>query len=323
VPIHNLGYRTWDGEMAPSATRWTVIAQIGIRRAWQSPWLRRMMFFAWMPSLIFGIMIFVFEQTEQAKSTHDSRFFVWFAQQFVAANPAGGSLVSEIQRVFSTEGTPDERRHVVWSMLLLGLFRRSQPFILIPVIGVIAPPLISQDFRSRAFLLYFSRPLSKVQYILGKGATIMFFLTLITLLPALLLFAFGVLLSPDLSVLKSTWDFPFRILVVSMAISIPSTSLALMMSSLTSESRFASFGWMSVWIFGYIAYQSVSEFSTPGTNSLIQCVSLFHVFSDVAGWMLDPRLGITGIDMRLILLTLLTAISLAVVYRRVSAPMEI
>lgn len=323
MPIHNLGYRPWSGTTAPSATRWTVIAEIGIRRAWQSTWLRRMMFFAWMPSLIFGIMIFVFEQFEQTRQSHNSEFYVWFVDLAIATRPESGALVSEIERIFDADGTPEERRHLMWSMLLLGLFRRCQPCILIPVIAVIAPPLISQDFRSRAFLLYFSRPLSKVQYIVGKGATIMFFLALITLLPSLLLFAFGVLLSPGLSVLESTWDFPFRILFVSLAISIPSTSIALMMSSLTSESRFASFGWMSIWIFGFIAYQSVSGFSTPGTSSLLQCVSLFHVFSDVAGWMLDPRLGISGIETRLILLTLLTAISLAVVYRRVSAPMEI
>ncbi len=323
MPIHNLGYRTWSGNTTSSRSRWIVIAEIGIRRAWQSPWLRRMMFFAWMPSLFFGILVFVFEQMEQTREQHDSQAMVFLAERFLAARPDVGTLIPEIRRIFGNEGTPDERRHVVWSMLLLGLFRRSQPFILIPVLGVIAPPLISQDFRSRAFLIYFSRPLSKIQYILGKGATLMFFLTLITFLPAVLLFTFGVLLSPDLSVLRSTWDFPLRILVVSLAISIPSTCLALMMSSLTSESRFASFGWMAVWIFGYIAHQSVSEFSTTGNSSMIQCLSLFHLFSDVAGWMLDPRLGITGINERLILLSFITLISLTVVYRRVSAPMEI
>ena len=42
MPIHNLGYREWKGELEPSSTRWTVVAEIGIRRAWQSSWLRRL-----------------------------------------------------------------------------------------------------------------------------------------------------------------------------------------------------------------------------------------------------------------------------------------
>ena len=70
--------------------------------------------------------------------------------------------------------------------------------------------MISQDFRSRAFLLYFSRPLTKVQYIAGKAATISLYLLCVTMFPALLLYLVGVLLSPDISVLYATWDLPLR-----------------------------------------------------------------------------------------------------------------
>lgn len=322
MPIHNLGYREWKGELESSSTRWTVVAEIGIRRAWQSAWLRRMMFFAWIPSVIMGFMVFLFEQAAEDDSA-TGEIFRGLSQVLMPHESRGNVLPQELARIFGPDQTPEQRRHIFWSALLLNLFRRSQPFLLIPIVGVIAPPLISQDFRSRAFLLYFSRPLTRIQYILGKAATIVLYLSMITLFPALLLYTVGVLLSPSLSVLSVTWDLPFRVLVVSAIIIIPSTSIALMLSSLTTESRYASFAWFAIWIFGFLTYTSVVPFSAPGETSIVQCVSLFHVFSDVAGWMLDPKLTVTNIETRLILLGVLTAVSMAVVYRRVSAPMQI
>lgn len=325
MPIHNLGYREWKGELESSSTRWSVVAEIGIRRAWQSSWLRRMMFFAWVPGVIMGFMIFLFEQSEKNDGAAQeilrdlTRVMIHPRERERGAE----NLANELARAMNWGATPAERRHSFWSALLLNLFRRSQPLILIPMIGIIAPPLISQDFRSRAFLMYFSRPLTTVQYILGKAATIILYLSMITLFPALTLFFVGVLLSPDISVLSMTWDLPLRIFLVSAVIVIPCTFLSLMLSALTTESRYASFSWFSIWIFGFLTYSVVSQYSTPGNFSIMQCVSLFHVFSDVAGWMLDPRLAVAGIETRLAMLGMLTAVSIAVIYRRVSAPMQV
>lgn len=60
--VNRFGYRGWSGELESGAMRWTVISAVGIRRAWQSRWLRRMLFFAWMPAVLFGIGFFVWEQ---------------------------------------------------------------------------------------------------------------------------------------------------------------------------------------------------------------------------------------------------------------------
>ncbi len=322
MPIHNLGYREWNGKLESSSTRWTVVAEIGIRRAWQSTWLRRMMFFAWVPGVIMGFMIFLFEQAE--KDDGSSREILGnLTSMMIAGRGSDPSLKDVMEKFISFTATPDERRHTFWSMLLLNLFRRSQPLILIPLVGLIAPPLISQDVRSRAFLLYFSRPLTKVQYILGKAATVIAFLAMVTVVPALSLYCVGVLLSPSIGVVLATWDLIFRIVFVSAVIVIPSTSLALMLSSLTTESRYASFGWFAIWIFGFLTYSIVVPFSSPGDSSFMQCVSLFHVFSDVAGYMLDPKLAVAGIETRFITLGIITAVSMATVYRRVSAPMQV
>jgi len=63
-----------------------------------------------------------------------------------------------------------------------------------------------------------------------------------------------VALSSDLSVLADTWDLPLRILLASLIFIIPAVSVALMFSSLTSESRFAAFAWFAFWGLGFIAW---------------------------------------------------------------------
>ena len=80
------------------------------------------------------------------------------------------------------------------------------------------------------------------------------FLGGLTTLPALMLYILGLSLSPDISVLLVTWQLPFRILLASVVLCVPTTLFALMLSSLTRESRIASFGWFAVWIMGSIAY---------------------------------------------------------------------
>jgi ABC-2 type transport system permease protein len=326
LPIHNLGYREWSGELESSATRWTVIAEIGIRRAWQSSWLRRMIFFAWVPAVGLGFMIFLFERAaenggEAAEAFSDlSRILVAGADR-----NAGRQFVQDVltRRASGNVASLAEQRHVFWTALFMVLFRRSQVFLLIPMVGLIAPPLISQDVRSRGFLLYFSRPLTQLQYIVGKAAVVMVYLLLITLLPALLLYVFGVLLSPDLSIVQYTWDLPLRIVAASTLIVIPCTCLSLMFSSITTESRYAAFAWFAVWIFGAVTYVAVRPIVGPGGNAVMESLSLMHLFSDVSYWMLDPDAAVSDIGTRFVVLAVITVVSLAILKRKVAAPMQV
>ena len=324
MPIHNLGYREWNGELQSISTRWFVVAEIGIRRAWQSAWLRRMMFFAWVPGVVMGFMIFIYEQS--AKQGGEVQDIMSAGAMALVTYESPDVIFRRIQQErLETGSRPSvgQERHIFWSSLLLIMFRRSQPFLLIPIVAVIAPPMISQDFRSRAFLLYFSRPLTKVQYIAGKAATISLYLLFVTMFPALLLYVVGVLLSPDISVLYATWDLPLRVILASLLIVIPCTALSLMLSSLTTESRYASFSWFAVWIFGHLTYVVIRSVASPGDSSMVQSLSLYETFNDLSSWILDPKLGVTQVETRFILLTVLTAVCTAVLYRRVSAPMQV
>lgn len=55
---------------------------------------------------------------------------------------------------------------------------------------LVGPPLVARDLRNNALPLYFCRPFSRAEYVLGKMSVLLILLSAITWVPQLLLFAF-------------------------------------------------------------------------------------------------------------------------------------
>lgn len=320
MAIHDVGYRVWQGTLASPWTRWLVIAKAGVRRTWQSSWLKRMMFFSWMPAIFFA-----------------SGFLMW-EQSLVNQEmlPLLESALEEEVRVPDIKGftdglrVEDERaaRHSVWSLLLYYFFRYPQGGIMVLMVGIIAPPLVSQDVRSRAFLLYFSRPIARWQYALGKIATVWFYLLMISAVPALFLYVLGVFMSPSVNVIADTWDLPFRIIAASAVLMVPTATLALCFSSLTEESRYAAFAWFTAWILGWFTYAvmtavELGHTENPDTTTLEKWapVSLYHTLGEVQSWVFGIA-TFEQIKFAVLMLVVITVVSTAVLFRRISAPMR-
>ncbi len=338
MAVHNLGYRGWSGELAPAWSRFVVITTTGIRRAWSSRWLRRGLTVAWMPALYFAAMFFIFEQALVNPAWRQT------LEPMVQGMPGAIGINAQLNM-----GDDSQLRHSFWSMLLHTFFRGPQAYLMVMMVGIIAPPLISQDVRSRAFLLYFSRPISRWEYILGKASTIWAYLALISLAPGLVLYLLGILLSPGFNVVLSTWDLPFRIGLASILLMIPTASLALCFSSMTQESRVAGFAWFAVWILGSVAYLTITtaqgfnqmnqqgfqqqniQYNDDGTMTIQQLpippisnwtyISLYHTWSLAQSWAFGFE-TFARAKIAIFLLAALTVVSGAVLYRKVSAPMR-
>ena len=326
--VNRLGYRGWSGRLESGWMRWTVISSVGIRRAWQSRWLRRMLFFAWLPAVVFGIGFFVWEQA--------ALYPEW---QRPAMNFLGGLLpISVAQEIGESirSGDLQSSRHTVWASLLQTLFRYPQGVLMVMVIGLIAPPMISQDFRSRAFLLYFSRPLTRGEYLLGKLASVWAYLSVISTLPSLALYVLGVLLSPSLNVVTATWDLPLRIVAASVVLMLPTSVLALCFSSLTQESRYAGFAWFASWILGWFTFGAATAGDAlsaqmsggrMGREMVLEQspwthVSLYHTLGRVQSWVFG-FVGFREVWISAMILIAVTVIALAFLLRRISAPMRV
>lgn len=299
MPIHDLGYRAWEGRRTAEPLRAWVITQTGVVLAWKNYWLRRLLFVTWIPALYMGAAFFGYEQ--------------WLSQ---------GEL-RELATGMIPGMPPSMERHEIWTWLLMTFFRYPQGLLMLLLIGLVAPPLIAQDVRSRAFLLYFSRPLTRLEYLAGKLAIVWAFVLMITTVPALGLYLFAVLLSPDLSVVGQTWDLPLRIVTASAVVVLPTSTLALAFSSLTSETRYAGFAWFAVWIVGWAVYLFLLGTSGQTISDYWLLVSLYHTLGEVQSWVFGAGNTSAALLPAVAMLAAITIVSTAVLYRRISSPMRI
>ena len=327
MPIHDAGYRAWEGRRVSEWTRWFTISSTGIRRASKSTWLKRLLFLALVPLLFFAIPFFLFEQ-----SSRDPQIWRAFSG-FIQGMPQAKELREAIGQM-SGSPTPeqfDAIRHDVWSYLLLTLMRYPQALLMVVVVGIVAPPLISQDLRTRAYLIYFARPISRLEYIAGKVGVVAFYLLSIATLPALILYLLGVMLSPSLEVILSTWDLPLRVLVASVCLIVPTTLVALAFSSLTLESRYAGFGWFAMWIIGHVTYSALISWPSFEAAQRRQTfeptwqilTSPYQVLGAVQSYVFGFEGDAALTQRSFLLLIAVSIVSLVILFRRVIAPMRV
>lgn len=322
MAIHDLGYRSWVGDRTKSWSRPLFIATSGVTLVWRRRWLRLMLMLAWLPIFVPALGIFAFEYSSSEPEMLQ-----------VVINLVGGPLQRPdlaVQLMTDREGA----RHEVWTLLIMAFFRYPQLSAMVLLVGLIAPMLISYDLRSRAYLLYFSRPLNAVHYMVGKAMVVWFFLSMIVTVPALTLYLIGVMLSPDLSVVSLTWDIPVRIVAASVALIVPTTILAMCYSAHTSESRYASFSWFATWILGFVAYQILTYMGTEfgrgrrGGGLDVdfdrwRLLSPYHALGKVEAWIfgLDPTPG--SVIPTLLMLVGVTMMGVFLIRRRLLALLSV
>lgn len=287
MPLHDVGYRPWRGDRLGPGSAIGVIALTGIRLAWTSRWLRRLVFFAWSPALVFATSFFAFEQAIDEGRLENMRDAARAGRNLDGVGMLGTVLADTLGRsaghakgtrpvkraggsTADAQGDPGagakldpkvdiaETRRVVWSRLLLAFMRVPQAVLLAVVIGLVAPSLVSRDLRAKAWLVYFTRPVGRLEYILGKAAILAALVAAITVLPALALWLMGVMVSPSVWVAVDTWDLPLKAVAASIVLAVPTVLLALAYSSATAESRIASFAWFATWAACWIAHSTLT-----------------------------------------------------------------
>jgi ABC-type transport system involved in multi-copper enzyme maturation permease subunit len=200
------------------------------------------------------------------------------------------------------------------------------------LVALIAPPLIARDLRSRAYLLYFSRPITRLEYVFGKMAVVAAYLLMVTLVPGVVLYILGVALSPHFDVFYDTWDLPLRVVAASAIVIIPTVTFALALSALLGESRYATFCWFAPWVLGFVAFMSMMAMNEKsalrGRNPLLisnkwSLLSPYHTLGEMQTWVFGIEKDFTNVAAEACLLSVVTLISMAILLRKVAAPMRV
>jgi len=165
MDIREKGYRHWEGELHSSPFNWLPITLNGIKTVFKKKYAK----------LIFSLSA--------------STFFIFLAAVYVSTKPEL-KILSELVRLLKSDADLFKAFYsngfLTFMLVILSIFSGAD--------------LISSDLKFKAFPLYFARPLSRNDYLLGKFSIVLFYLLLFTLVPGILLLLFKMIFAGSLAV---------------------------------------------------------------------------------------------------------------------------
>jgi hypothetical protein len=126
------------------------------------------------------------------------------------------------------------------------------------MILVLGPTMISPDLRNNAMPLYLSRPISAVSYILGKGLVLLTLGSLISWLPAILLFFVQSYLAGN-DWMNAHWYLPFASMAMSLLWIVSLALVAFMISAFVKWKALARGMFFGVLFLGGIVGQVIGQ----------------------------------------------------------------
>ena len=289
MPIHTQDYRHWEGTLKPRHwTRWWIIAKAELKLLAQRKIVRLIVA---IPPLIYIIIhaMFIFITNQMPEGMQ-------------GALPFGVNAAFFQKFLFRLVPVPTAP---IPSTLLIAL---------IVIFG--GSGLIATDMKNNALSLYLSKPISWIDYLIGKFAAIGILLGCLTVVPGLLLFLEQALLA-DVSFLKEHYWLPFSIIAYSVLIVLSVGLLILFFSSITSNHRYATIGFCAVW-FGSPIIQQLLKGITRSSKTAV--VSMWANY-DILGSALFDSSHNYAVHWGWSLLTVLALIVLClfVLHRRIRA----
>jgi ABC-2 type transport system permease protein len=230
MPIFDQGYQHWSGRLSGHAWRWLAITRHGVRVGLSGRVLRIFLIVAFLPALILASMLCLWGMVER-QSEAVAAFAPIFGVIF------GGDVLLD----------PRNYRVEVWT-LSYRYFLSAELWITMILVMLIGPNLISQDLRFNALPLYFSRPLRRIDYFLGKLGVIAAFIGMVVIVPSIMTYVLGLLFSLDYTILKDTCRILFASVIFGVLISLSAGVLMLALSSLSRNSRYVALFWLGLWI---------------------------------------------------------------------------
>jgi len=224
MSIKQKGYTHWDGELKTTKYPWTPITKNGIKLAFKKKFFKFTFFLTLIPAIVFLVGIYISERLEDfaAFLSHETE-----ATSFLKINSG----------YFHSYFTND---------FLL--------FMMVVILVFCGAGLISDDLRYNSLQLYFSRPIKKKDYFLGKASVIAFFLFILTLIPGIIFLLMKLLFSGSF---KFALDYPwliFSVIGYSFFITGFFAFYTLFISSVNNNRRYVSILIFGIYVFSDILY---------------------------------------------------------------------
>lgn len=140
--------------------------------------------------------------------------------------------------------------------------------------------LIANDRRANALQIYLSKPLTRLEYIVGKLATLVVFLVAVTWLPAIMLLFLQMMFAGSLTFVRDNL-FLLPAITLFSALQVFVSALAMLaLSSLSKNRRFVGMMYAGIIFFTAALYQALRAITTSGAWAWISPQDTLDVIAD-------------------------------------------
>ena len=230
MPIFDQGYQHWSGHLSGHAWRWLAITRRGVRTALQGRMVRMALILACLPAIVLVVRALLVGVVERQSALIDT--FKPYLTSLLGRPILAG---------------PREYRVEIWT-LCFHYFLSWELWFSMVLVLLVGPNLISQDLRYNALPLYFSRPLRRIDYFVGKLGVIVALLSAVIIVPSSVAYVLGLLFSLDITIVRDTSRILLASIVYGLVIALSAGMLMLALSSLSRNSRYVALFWMGIWI---------------------------------------------------------------------------
>lgn len=253
----NARYRRWDGESVGVWQRRRSIARNGLRLC------------------LSGKIIKVFLVLASAQALLLSAAFFLFGQ-LVAPESA---LLDVLERIGGPQAADVVSGLTSWALLypeicVDGVYRVffylltfSGPYLSMIMVALFVHRLIANDLASNAIVIYNSKALTRWDYLIGKFLVVSSILSVVWILPVVVSWLLGNLLSPDWSFFYHSFPSLGRGLAVGAVAVVSLSCLALLVSSLARKTGAAVAYWILGW-FSMSVVANVARLAHPALDYL-------------------------------------------------------
>jgi hypothetical protein len=164
-------------------------------------------------------------------------------------------------------------------------FLNGQGFFVF-LVTIVLGGTIADDRRANALQLYLSKPLTRVEYILGKAAPLLILILGLTLVPALTLILLQIVFSGSVSFIASNLFLLPAITLASLTRALLSTFMILALSSLSKSRRFVAVMYAGIIFFTMAMEQVLRAITGSRAWAAIAPSNMVDVFTD---WIFRVR----------------------------------
>ena len=236
MPVYEQTYKHYEGQYRPANIAWVIIAMSGIQRMWRNKGIRSLLSI----SLAF--------------------FLINIARLYLAANVDAlnffGFHGNEVEKIVKIDNEYYKD------------FLTVQTFFCFLITLFVGSSQIALDRRRKTLILYLSKPLSKMEYLFGKGIIVFFYLLLITVVPTIGLVYLYSMFSDNWRYFFENYALLARILTFSLLIDIPLVMIILALSSLSKSTETTAVMFSMVYFLPKVMVPILKNFASSVTHSV-------------------------------------------------------